>query len=202
MNAIVDSLKRGASSLDLAGHLNSMDGEARRAQVLKLPKGQLRVLFEACAGQPAALADLVPAQCTPGTTVVHLGLNSLPLFPPFEKILTRAAPGDWPQGRLWGRNQQPFTFLTGPGYFAVDPPSGSARPGFGDGTEAVFDYDITPGETPVEGWPKARDNKGLPRGLAFSGLTDVMRKVSDHLCVGAAYKRGKSLGAYFVILRG
>ncbi|HJO26478.1 MAG: hypothetical protein CMK00_02520 [Planctomycetes bacterium] len=198
----VDSLKRGAPSAELAGHLNSLDAEGRRAEVLGLSKRLLRVLYDASAGQPVSLADLVPEECAPGKTVVHLGLNSLPLFPPFEKILTRAGSGSWPAGRLWGRNQQPFTFLTGPGYFAVDPPGGGPRPGFGDGSEAVFDYDITPPEAPAAGWPTARPNSGLPRGLAFGGLTDVMRKVSDHLCVGAAFKRGKPLGAYFIILRG
>ena len=201
MKTFLDLLKGGVPPAELAEHLDSLDGERRRAEVLALPKSLLKVLYEASDGRPASLDHLVPPECAAADTVVHLGVNSLPFFPPFQKIFIRAEPGAWPEGRLWGRNQQAFTFLTGPGYFAVDPPNGKTTAGFGDGRELVFNYDITPDRAPSGGWPRARPNKGLPRGLAFAGLTDVVRVVSRPLAIGAAFRRGKPMGAWFLILR-
>jgi len=137
---------------------------------------------------PMTLDALVPAHATPLRPVRHVGRNSLPLFSAFEKrfyrLGTKAAVG--------GANFQTTSFATGPGYFTASPNA--------ERTEIVIDYNQIP-ELAPEGWPALSDNNhGLGR-LVYGGMIDTLRKVSEHVSIGAAQKQGDPPSAYFVLCR-
>lgn len=134
------------------------------------------------------LESLVPAHTPPLQPVRHIGRNSLPLFSSFEKRFYRLHS----QAAVGGANFQSTSFATGPGYFTA---SAGAERG-----EIVIDYRQIPDLAP-EGWPALSDNDhGIGR-LVYGGMTDTLRKVSEHVCIGAAHKQGQKPSAYFVLCR-
>ena len=53
----------------------------------------------------------------------------------------------------------------------------------------------------ASGWPRVRSNReGLQR-LVYYGTRDFMRRVSQHVSIGAAYKGEKPLDHYFTLCR-
>ncbi len=82
--------------------------------------------------------------------------------------------------------------MTGPGYFlAVE---ASDRP------EGRVDYKRVPEEQP-EGWPAIRGNEqGLSR-FVYGFMVDTLRRVSEHVTIGSAARKGKDLGSWFVLCR-
>ena len=93
---------------------------------------------------------------------------------------------------MGGANFQSTSFATGPGYFTA-----SQSP---DRAEIVIDYNHIP-ELAPEGWPALSDNShGIGR-LVYGGMVDTLRKVSEHVSVGAAHKHGQQPSAYFVLCR-
>ena len=93
---------------------------------------------------------------------------------------------------MGGANFQSTSWLTGPGYFVARPNS--------RGDQIVIDYSELPEQAPAN-WPAIRDNEhGISR-LVFAGMTDTLRRVSQHVSIGAAAKRGKGIDAYFVLCR-
>ena len=142
-------------------------------------------------GETIDLEYLVPESLGECVPVHHLGINTLPMGRFFEKRFVRA-PGK--PGELWGYNHQSLAWLTGPGSFVVHE-AGS------DNHDALFiDYRSVPsGE--IEGWPAPKSNdRGIAK-LVYGGMQDFMRRVSDRVCVGRAFVRGKDLGASFMLVR-
>src|SRR5262245_16185658 len=147
---------------------------------------QLYTIFEGFA--PLTLNDLVPADARPLKAVRHIGRNSLPLFSHFEKRFYRLSAA----AAVGGANFQSTSALTGPGYFTA---SASAEP-----SEVVIDYNQIP-ETAPEGWPALTDNDhGIGR-FVYGGMIDTLRRVSNHVSIGAAHKRGQPASAFFVLTR-
>ena len=137
---------------------------------------------------PMTLDALVPASATPLQPVRHVGRNSLPLFSSFEKRFYRLDA----KAAVGGANFQSTSFATGPGYFTATPSA--------DRSEIVIDYNQIP-ELAPEGWPALSDNNhGIGR-LVYGGMIDTLRKVSEHVSIGAAHKQGKPPSAYFVLCR-
>jgi hypothetical protein len=137
---------------------------------------------------PMTLDALVPAHATPLRPVRHIGRNSLPLFSGFEKRFYRLGT----TAAVGGANFQSTSFATGPGYFTASPNA--------ERTEIVIDYNQIP-ELAPEGWPALSDNNhGLSR-LVYGGMIDTLRKVSEHISIGAAQKQGEPPSAYFVLCR-
>ena len=157
--------------------------------VLGLRSRQLQALYECVDGfLPLHLEDLVPQNSAPYTPVRHYGRNSLPLFTHFEKRFYRLPD----PAAVGGANFQSTSWLTGPGYFVARP---NPR-----GDQIVIDYSELPEQAPAN-WPGIRDNEhGISR-LVFAGMTDTLRRVSQHVSIGAAAKRGKAIDAYFVLCR-
>jgi hypothetical protein len=168
------------------------------AEVRALSGAQLGLLYERCAGCRLEPAHFVPAGLPAGRGVRHFGVNSLPVFRRFEKRFMRApadarggvAPAN---GRLWGYNHQALAPLTGPGYFVVD-----AR---ADGAELVIDYSAVPERDPGAGWPRVRDNRGIPARWVYGALRDRMRRVSAHVSIGRAFRGERPLSTYFALVR-
>lgn len=181
-----------AALLDGAGHAE------RLAAIRALARGEQRALYRAVDGfAPARLLDLVPAATGDLVPVRHYGRNTLPAFSLFEKRFCRPRGGDAEKpDELYGYNFQPTALLrplTGPGYFlAVEDPNRA---------EVLIDYRRVPaGELPA-GWPPLRPNDvGLAR-FVYGYMLDTLRRVSQHVSIGSAARRGRDLGSWFVLCR-
>jgi hypothetical protein len=183
--------------IDLKSIGDLLDGwthEARVGAIRSLGRREQCRLYQAADGfRSVRLVDLVPPSVGDGKTVRHFGRNTLPAFTHFEKRFCRpqgeeaAAPGE-----LYGFNFQTMAPLTGPGYFvARDDP---ARP------EVLVDYRSLPPEPP-EGWPEVRSNeRGLAR-FVYGYMVDTLRRVSEHVTIGSAARKGRDLGSWFVLCR-
>lgn len=173
----------------MAEQLDRMSHAERVLALYGLERAQLRRLYSVCEGvAPMTLEDLVPADTPPRQAVRHIGRNSLPLFSHFEKRFYRL---DTPAA-VGGANFQSTSVLTGPGYFTASASAGQR--------EVVIDYNQIPATAP-EGWPPLTDNDhGLGR-LVYGGMIDTLRRVSKHVSIGAAQKKGQAPSAFFILTR-
>jgi hypothetical protein len=175
-------------------HLDGLSGAERVQAIRSLGRAAQRNLFESVAGfLPMQLTDLVPASVADFAEVRHCGKNSLSACSHFEKRFCRPRGAD-PHGpdRLFGFNHQCLAPLTGPGYFVAtqDPIRREVR----------IDYADVPDARP-DAWPRIRRNEsGLAR-LVYGGMVDTLRRVSEHVAVGSAARRGRDLGSWFVLCR-
>ena len=179
---------------DLAAFLDGLSHERRVEAIRSAGRAEQRRLWEAAAGfAPVRLAELVPAHVPDLTAVRHFGRNTLPAFTHFEKRFCRP-PGNDPgqPHELWGFNFQSLSWLTGPGYFvATQDPN---RP------EVLIDYRRVPPEAPP-GWPSVRSNEaGLGR-FVYGFMVDTLRRVSSHVTIGSAARRGREMGSWFLLTR-
>ena len=82
--------------------------------------------------------------------------------------------------------------VTGPGYFMARE---DAKTG-----EILVDYNRLPDQKPL-GWPEIRSNeRGLSR-FVYGFMVDRLRRVSEHVTIGSAARKGKDLGSYFILSR-
>ncbi|MAE93349.1 MAG: hypothetical protein CL910_01680 [Deltaproteobacteria bacterium] len=190
----------GESPIDMDRCSAFLDGlsHAERVEAIRAVgrRGQA-ALYEAARGfSPVRLEDLVPAGAGDGKTVRHFGKNTLPAFTHFEKRFCRPA-GQDPASpeQLWGFNFQTMQPLTGPGYFIARP-----SPEAGDTPEVWVDYNQVPPEA-AAGWPAVRSNeRGLSR-FVYGFMIDTLRRVSEHVTIGSAARKGKDLGSWFLLTR-
>jgi hypothetical protein len=85
--------------------------------------------------------------------------------------------------------------------YDTDKPQHGAQPQWRERGGVVVDYYQVPDSAVVDGWPKVVPNsKGLQM-LVFQGTRDYIRKVSDTVFIGAAYKGEKALDHYFTLVR-
>lgn len=178
----------------IAELLDGLGAAERPAVVRRLGRRSQRMLYQKVAGfAPLRLVDLVGPEQRELQEVRHLGRNTLPAFTLFEKRFCRM-PGTSAEApdRLAGYNDQALAPLTGPGYFvAVED---AERP------EVLVDYRMLPEVKPGE-WPVIRSNeRGLAR-LVYGFMVDRLRRVSEHVTIGSASRKGRDLGSYFVLAR-
>jgi hypothetical protein len=177
-------------ALDLPALARALDGMGeiqRVAAVTSLRRKQLAALFEA-ASPKLRLVDLVPADVPPLTEVIHEGKNSLPLFTRFQKRCYRP-PNN--QTELWGYNEQPNKTVTGPGYFVAH---------HTESGDLVIDYTRLPTDKLPE-WPRILPNSARLSRFIYNGTVDVLRRVSDRVTIGRAYRNGKPMDAWFALVR-
>jgi hypothetical protein len=178
-------------ALDLSTLARSLEGLPQDDQVqavAALRRRELAALFEAAAGKPALrLEDLVPAGIAPLTEVIHEGKNSLPLFTRFQKRCCRPPGGE---NEIWGYNEQPNKTVTGPGYFVAHHIDG----------ELVIDYTRLPPSKPAA-WPRIIPNSRRLSFFIYNGTMDVLRRVSDRVTIGRAYRKRKPMDAWFALIR-
>ena len=142
---------------------------------------------------PSGRADLAE--------VIHHGRNTLPLPTPFrlfQKRFCRPVGGE--PGRLFGYNEGAARGFIGPGCFVAIPTEGREAAWVERGPVVIDYFQVPDGEVSA-GWPKVVPNT---RGLQFfiyNKTRDFMRKVSEHVSIGAAYKVEKSLGQFFILVR-
>ena len=130
----------------------------------------------------------------PLSEVVFEGRNTLPAFTRFAKVFcrpdeARAAAA----GELWGYNRNSGLLETtvGPGFFvAYD--QGEA--------EVLVDYLRVPPDRPAH-WPSILENDKRLSFFVYNGTQDVVRGVSEHVSIGRASRRGKTMNVWFVLCR-
>lgn len=190
MTTLKEMLKSKNPDMNMIdGHLNALSVEDQVSQVRMLSAGLVKKMYLlAEQNAPCTMDDIVPKDVSSGIEVRHKGINSLPVSRLFEKRFTRnPQKGD----QFWGYNQQPLMWLTGPGFFTVNAPA----------QEQLFiDYRSIPDDS-FDKWPNMQPNeKGISK-LVYAGMQDYMRKVSDRVTVGDAWKNGKKMNQYFMLVR-
>jgi len=176
----------------LAAFLDGLDHPMRLAAIRSLdgPVLQARMWDAATDAPPVRLADLVPPDAPPLREAIWYGKNSLPMFSVFEKRFCRPSKVH-DQDQLWGYNHQSMAWLVGPGYFVCH------REG---AAPAAVDYRRVPPEHPA-GWPAVKENhRGLSR-FVFRDMVDYLRRVSRHVLIGRATRRGAEMPNWFVLCR-
>ena len=177
--------------LEIAAQLDAMSAEARLKTVMRLGRKQLAPLFEAAAvNPPLRLADMVPADLPPLVEVIHEGKNSLPAFRRFQKRFCRPPLAMNGANELWGYNHQWYGAVTGPGYFVAHHQDG----------ELVVDYYRLPPDRPPS-WPPIIPNSARLSRFIYYQMVDVIRRVSRHVVIGRAFKKGKPFDAWFALVR-
>jgi hypothetical protein len=174
--------------------LDGLSHEERVAAVRSIGRAGQRRLYEAADGfAELSLHDLVPPKTADQVAVRHFGKNTLPAFTHFEKRFCRP-PGQDASApdQLHGFNFQTMAVVTGPGYYVArqDP----ERP------EVLVDYNLVPDAAPP-GWPPVKRNEvGLSR-FVYGFMIDTLRRVSEHVTIGSAARKGKDLGSWFLLTR-
>ncbi len=183
----------------LAAYLDSLPADQRWTELSQLNRSQQRRLYElAETAEPIDLRYFVPStdRLAP---VHHRGRNTLPLPGRYRHFEKRFCLPEQGEQRLFGYNHGPTTGWMGPGYFVAL--STEQRPEWQERGSVVIDYFQVPDAEVAEDWPQVVPNeKGLQK-FVYKGTRDFMRKVSDHVSIGAAYKGEKALDHYFVLCR-
>lgn len=183
-----------AAYLDCLGHAErweACDSLGRKAQ---------RALYQkAVASAPLTLDSLVPPVYEELHPVHHQGRNTLPLPSSHRRFEKRFARAMDESASLYGYNEAPSRPWIGPGYFVAYETRGY-RDWQEHGGIVVDYYQVPTGQVP-DGWPEVVPNsKGL-QWFVYNGTRDFLRKVSEHVTIGAAYKGDKALDHYFVLCR-
>ena len=172
----------------IASLLDGFDHAGRVAALRGLRRNQLQPLFQLVEGRsPVALSYLVPPELPSHTVVRHIGRNSLPMFSEFEKRFYRTR-----DGAIAGANFQTMSPFTGPGYFVARQAPAQH--------ELLIDYEQLPHDAP-EGWPAVRSNEAGISRFVYAHMIDTLRRVSTHVSIGAASRRGQTPDAYFTLCR-
>lgn len=155
------------------------------------PRDVARLYHAVAGGRETTVEDFCPTDLPSERTVIFSLVNSLPSFRRGEKRFARLE-----SGQVVGFNTQTWAFVTGPGYFVVQPASDTMDVR----GEAYFDYTIAPEKVPA-GWPAYKPNRqGLSR-IVYADMQDYMREVATNVFVGEAWRNGKSRKQYFVVAR-
>ncbi len=198
MNPLVHMIDTGASPQDMADYLDSLRHKERLRITMELPpRAQARLFAKVQDAFELDLNHFVPEDTEDLTEVIHWGRNTLPAFRRFQKRFCRptaAQRGDNTDPHLWGYNANPPLVLgaVGPGYFV-------ARHG-ADDTPVWIDYLLTPPDK-VPHWPAIKPKTYRLSRFVYHGTIDRMRKVSEHVSIGAAFRGTKAIGAHFVLCR-
>ncbi len=193
-DAMRQALKAKPLNLDALGEaLNAMGSDEERVAAIRtIGGGDQAKIWAAATGRSTSLEDIVPSSLEPATEVIHAGKNSLPVFSNFEKRFCRV---DGRDDVLYGYNEGVTRSVIGPGCFV-------ARL-FEDRDEVGVDYyQVPPDDAALpDGWPRPVPNEKGLQVLVYSKMIDYLRKVSDHVTIGRAVKKGKETGNYFLLCR-
>jgi hypothetical protein len=174
-----------ASNLSaLVTSLDSATHDQRVTWLRSLNKRQLVRLYALAEGTHLPVHQVRGEE---GEVVIHHGKNSLPAFTHFQKRMIFTG------SRIQGYNEQTFRWFTGPGHFLV-------RPSDHVEGELWLDYTWEPDHAPHH-FPGIKSNMAGTSRLVYGGMIDVLRKVSDHVTIGAAIRGGKPSGDYFGLCR-
>ncbi|HEY8073927.1 MAG TPA: hypothetical protein VIF62_07455 [Labilithrix sp.] len=179
-------LERLAEVLDGLGH------EGRVHATRTWHKKRQSAIFEACKGRTLDLDFLVPPSIGELVEVIHDGKNTLPMFTHFQKRFVRLPAGE--EHKVGGYNEQSLSVFSGPGFFVCKNGDGEHE------GEIAIDYTHVPKHKP-DSWPGIRDNEGGLAGVVYGGMVDYLRRVSNNVSIGHAWKNGKPIDAWFTLVR-
>jgi hypothetical protein len=187
-----NALQNSNFSLKKVAEIIESSGPEERIELIRTikKKGQ-HLLWDAADGNPVDLEHLVPATAGSGVEVIHSGKNSLPMFTHFEKRFCRTEDGQF----LYGYNEGALRWLIGPGCFVAEH--------FDDfETIGVNYYKVPPKDAALpEDWPSVRPNEKGISNFVYAKMVDYLRKVSDHVAIGRAWKKGKQTSNFFILVR-
>jgi hypothetical protein len=190
-------LQATAPSLDaIASYLDGLPHDARLAECMDLGRSEQRILFGLASTEIDA-SHFVPPSVPDRTEVIHHGRNTLPVFTRFQKRFCRPEGG--PAGSLCGYNEGSTRALIGPGYFVAEPTAGT--PEWEPRGAFVVNYFKVPDGPVVDGWPTVVPNSSGLQMFVYKGTRDFMRRVSQHVSIGEAYKGEKSINSWFILVR-
>lgn len=198
MSKLNDMILGADAQIDaIATYLDGLDDNARVEEATSIGgKAQAR-LWDLADGRSVSREDIVPTDRAALETVRHHGRNSLPVFTRFEKRFCRPPEDAQHAGdHLWGFNFGPTMGLVGPGYFVA-----RATPGDDRGEFVVDYYQVPPEKPAIEDWPALKSNEQGLQVLVYSKMHDFLRKVSDHVTIGRAFKKDKITNNFFVLCR-
>lgn len=182
-NDVIDVVALEAA-FDAATHEERV--EATRAFNAKIQ----RRVFDACVNRMPTLDDMVPTD-EPLKEVIHVGTNTLPAFRHFEKRFCRPSAEHDDGKSLWGYNHNWYWQFTTPGYYAAYVEA--------DEKELWVDYTRSVPEKAAS-WPPIMPNKKRLGHVVFAGMVDHVRKVSEHVTIGRAFKKN-AMNAWFTLVR-
>lgn len=177
-------LPEAADIHTLSTALDGASQDQRLAWLARLPGRQLATLYDLAEGQQLTVEDMHGQQ---GQVVIHQGMNSMAMFRAFQKRMVLH------DGQIKGHNHQPWAWLIGAGTFIVEPSPEVEG-------ELHFDYIRLP-DSGFPEFPPPKDNTaGLSR-FAYGNMIDIVRRVSQHVTIGKAYRHGKYAGYHFALCR-
>lgn len=191
--SLSEILKTGTLT-DIASWLDSQSPTARLTAMQGLNKSEQRALFEKCADTAPLTLDYFCSDSN--VEVIHEGKNSLPAFTLFQKRFVRLN-----DGRVVGYNHASTMGVIGPGYFVLKETAGV--PEWEQHGSVVVDYyEVLDANTPIPAtWPKIKGNHQGLQVFVYNKMHDFMRRVSKHVSIGSAFKKGKSIDSYFLLCR-
>lgn len=194
--ALIDLTRSGAKLHDIARHLDGLEQPKRLEEMYALgAKDQAALYAIAADSPPLDFEYFVPADRPDLTEVVHYGKNSQPAFRMFQKRWCR------PTGRtdeLWGYNETAVRPVIGPGYFVAHM---TENEGTDERGAVVVDYFRVPDGEVVPGWPGVRPNSRGLQMFVYNRTRDYMRRVSEHVSIGVAWRTESRVMGYFVLCR-
>lgn len=193
-DAIISALQREPMEIDQVEKLLNEASHDERIEALRRFDAKIqRRLFAAAVDRTVTTEDIVADGTDSLCEVIHEGQNTLPAFRSFQKRFCLPSERHRPDNRrvLWGYNHAPLAAMTGPGYFVAYDDE--------DTGEVVIDYRELPPEHP-EDWPPILDNKARLGRFVYAGMVDRLRRVSEHVTIGRAYKN-KPMNAFFTLIR-
>lgn len=199
--SLIKMLADSNTGLDEIGSwLDGLDHKARLDAAFTLNRAHQRSLFDQ-ADTAIDLDHFVPPAAGERREVIHHGRNTLPLPAGqklFQKRFARPVADDDVTG-MYGYNEAPTRGLIGPGYFVAIPTAGNTD--WEQRGAVVVDYFQVPQGVVPEAWPKVVPNSQGLQMFVYNKTRDFMRKVSTHVSIGAAYKKEKALGHFFILVR-
>jgi hypothetical protein len=198
LSELIDDARIGIA--EIGAHLDGLEPEPRRREVVQLDRARQRALYEKAAHAPAIELAHFVGDARPREEVIHDGLNTLPLPARWKRFQKRfCRPADSRAPRLFGYNEGPTRRLIGPGFFVALPTTD--RPQWAARGAIVVDYFQVPDGPVAAGWPPVVTNDWRLQRFVYDQTRDFMRKVSRHVSIGAAWKRERPLDHYFVLCR-
>jgi len=184
---------------EITATLDAMTHPERVRAVRSLSATDLANLFERAAEcEPVTMEHFVPQDRPELTEVIHHGLNSLPAFRTFQKRFCRSTDLRG-QRAIFGYNEGITRPLIGPGFFVTHPTQGVEH--WESRGAVVVNYHLEPDGPLSSTWPHFKPNSQGLQHFVYYRTRDFMRRVSDHVSIGSAYKDEHKMNAYFVLCR-
>lgn len=179
---------------DIAIWLDEQTPETRLNETRSLNKSQQRTLFDRCKETSPLTLDYFCGDLN--QEVIHEGKNSLPAFTLFQKRFVRLE-----DNRVIGYNHASTMGLIGPGYFVLKETNGNSE-WTEHGSVVVDYYEVLDSNTSIPtSWPKIKGNHQGLQMFVYNNMHDFMRRVSKHVSIGSAFKKGNSIDSYFLLCR-